>query len=92
MSLFRAILEEELILLLMGLGSFLKDNIRHFGGIIAALITLYPFKSEFYWRILFGMGAIGVFPLILLRRRIPESPRWLYFKSNKMLVNIREKL
>lgn len=33
------------------------------------------------WRLMFLFGVIGIFSLVLMRRGVPESPRWLLIKN-----------
>lgn len=51
--------------------------------------ALTPLKC---WRLMFALGAIPAFIILLLRIKIPESPRWLVSKgkiekANEILVN-----
>jgi MFS family permease len=34
-------------------------------------------NPEYGWRLAFGLGAILGFAILLVRRHVPESPRWL---------------
>ena len=69
--------------------------IRHFGSLIASLASLVIYRSFNFknlWRILFLIGGIGSIPILILRRKIPESPRWLickgkYFK--KLIITVK---
>ena len=36
------------------------------------------FSADFGWRLAFGIGAVLGLAMILVRRNIPESPRWLF--------------
>ncbi|MEA2444095.1 MAG: hypothetical protein QOJ12_1387, partial [Thermoleophilales bacterium] len=49
-------------------------------GAIAALFLLDTtyFASDLGWRLAFGMGAIIGLGIMLVRRHVPESPRWLF--------------
>jgi MFS family permease len=44
-----------------------------------SIILLDPgfIGAEWGWRIAFGLGAILSFAILLVRRHVPESPRWL---------------
>lgn len=33
------------------------------------------------WRLMFLFGVFGIFSLVLMRRGVPESPRWLLLKN-----------
>ena len=58
------------------------DGTWHLGGVLAALLNL-SFGDFEQWRLLFGVGLIGILALICLRRSIPESPRWLIMRGRK---------
>ncbi|MEA2481780.1 MAG: hypothetical protein QOJ07_3702 [Thermoleophilaceae bacterium] len=49
-------------------------------GGVAALVLLNEslFAADLGWRLAFGMGAILGFAIMLVRRHVPESPRWLF--------------
>jgi MFS family permease len=36
------------------------------------------FASDIGWRLAFGIGAVLAFAILLVRRHVPESPRWLF--------------
>jgi putative MFS transporter len=36
-----------------------------------------------HWRLMFLFGWIGIVSLVLMRRNVPESPRWLILKNRK---------
>lgn len=48
-------------------------------GSIGALVVLHPgvLPPEIGWRAAFILGGVLAFGVLLLRRHIPESPRWL---------------
>ncbi len=48
-------------------------------GAAASLIFLNPkvLPHELGWRLCFGLGGILGFSVLLIRRHLPESPRWL---------------
>ena len=55
-------------------------NFWSLGAIAAALVTLYlvnVLPPQYGWRVAFGFGAIVALSTALMRRSIPESPRWL---------------
>jgi MFS family permease len=55
-------------------------NFWSLGAILAALVTLYLLNnlpSDLGWRAAFGFGAVIALCTGLVRRYIPESPRWL---------------
>jgi MFS family permease len=48
------------------------------GSLLSVAILNAPFLGTFYgWRVAFGLGAILGLAVLLLRRYVPESPRWL---------------
>src|SRR3954467_9393214 len=49
-------------------------------GAIGALLFLDEgiFASDVGWRLAFGIGAVLAFAILLVRRSVPESPRWLF--------------
>lgn len=50
------------------------------GGAAGALVLLNEsiFPANVGWRLSFGIGAIFGLVVLLIRRHIPESPRWLF--------------
>src|SRR5256714_3336439 len=48
-------------------------------GAALSIVLLDPLRvnPEYGWRIAFGLGAILGFAILLVRRHVPESPRWL---------------
>jgi MFS family permease len=50
------------------------------GGALAAVVLLDTalFAADFGWRLAFGLGAALGFGILLVRRHVPESPRWLF--------------
>ncbi len=44
-----------------------------------SIVLLHPgfIGPEWGWRIAFGLGGILAFAILLVRRHVPESPRWL---------------
>ena len=48
------------------------------GSLLSVVILNAAFLGTFYgWRVAFGLGAILALAVLLLRRYVPESPRWL---------------
>src|ERR687886_824374 len=47
---------------------------------LAALVLLDPalFPLNIGWRLAFGLAALMGFGILLVRRNVPESPRWLF--------------
>ncbi|QWF23839.1 MFS transporter [Nocardioides sp. LMS-CY] len=50
------------------------------GGALLTIPLLDPtvISAEWGWRLAFGLGAILAFGILLVRRNVPESPRWLF--------------
>jgi MFS family permease len=58
------------------------------GAAIGALATLLLldtsiFARDFGWRLAFGAGAIIGLGILLVRRHVPESPRWLFIHGHE---------
>ncbi|WP_307831031.1 MFS transporter [Nucisporomicrobium flavum] len=49
-------------------------------GSLASVALLRPewFPIDIGWRLAFGLAAIMGFAILLVRRHVPESPRWLF--------------
>jgi MFS family permease len=47
---------------------------------VAALNTLSPFLN---WRVCFGLGFILGLAILIVRRSVPESPRWLFIHGRE---------
>jgi MFS family permease len=47
------------------------------------LLSTSMFASDFGWRLAFGMGAILGLGILLVRRHVPESPRWLFIHGRE---------
>jgi MFS family permease len=49
-------------------------------GAALTLLLLDPalFPADVGWRVAFGLGAVFGLVILLVRRHLPESPRWLY--------------
>lgn len=58
------------------------DGSWHIGGIAASLISM-GMNTEKLWKWMFGLGLFGVLPIVILRRYVPESPRWLLTKGRE---------
>jgi MFS family permease len=55
------------------------------GGALLSLLFLDPsiFPVDLGWRLTFGLGAVLGVGVLLTRRLVPESPRWLMIKGRK---------
>jgi MFS family permease len=54
------------------------------GGVAALLFldkSLFP--ADVGWRLAFGIGALLAFAILLVRRHVPESPRWLFIHGRE---------
>lgn len=56
------------------------DGTWHLGGTMASLLTMAVGETS-SWRSMFLVGVLGVLSLLLMRRGVPESPRWLLTKQ-----------
>jgi MFS family permease len=54
-------------------------------GGLAALLLLDPaiFPRDVGWRLAFGAGAILGLGILIVRRHVPESPRWLFLHGRE---------
>ena len=55
------------------------------GGAVGALLLLDQsiFATDIGWRLAFGIGAIFGLAVLMVRRSIPESPRWLFIHGRE---------
>ncbi|MGV0789805.1 MFS transporter [Mycolicibacterium sp. XJ2] len=55
------------------------------GGAAGALVLLNTaiFPADIGWRIAFGIGAIFGLVILVVRRNVPESPRWLFIHGRE---------
>jgi MFS family permease len=58
-------------------GAFSLQAVGILIGALAGVIALEVFPHVDSWRIMVGIGVIPALAIIYLRRRVPESPRWL---------------
>ena len=54
------------------------------GGAVAAIALLDTalFAADVGWRLAFGIGALLGVGILLVRRNVPESPRWLFIHGH----------
>jgi MFS family permease len=54
-------------------------------GSAAALLVLDTaiFAENVGWRLAFGIGALLGLAMMLVRRKVPESPRWLFIHGRE---------
>ena len=54
-----------------------------FGAIGAYVLLLDVFPVNVGWRLAFGLGAVLGVGILLVRRHVPESPRWLFIHGHE---------
>jgi MFS family permease len=52
-------------------------------GSAAAIFFLSAFATDVGWRLCFGVGAVLGLAIMLVRRNVPESPRWLFIHGRE---------
>src|SRR3954470_10243811 len=54
-------------------------------GALASIVLLYKgiFAADVGWRLAFGLGAILGLGILIVRRSVPESPRWLFIHGRE---------
>jgi MFS family permease len=54
-------------------------------GAVAAIFLLDTdiFAADLGWRLAFGLGAVFGLAILLVRRQVPESPRWLFIHGRE---------
>jgi MFS family permease len=52
-------------------------------GSAAAIVFLSSFAPDLGWRLCFGVGAVLGLAIMLVRRSVPESPRWLFIHGRE---------
>jgi MFS family permease len=63
------------------------DGTWHLGGSFAAVLNMFLGEID-NWRHLFAIGIFGVLALLIMRRSIPESPRWLLLKKKYVQADL----
>jgi MFS family permease len=55
------------------------------GGALLTIPLLDPTKinPSLGWRLAFGLGAVLALGVLLVRRKVPESPRWLFIHGRE---------
>jgi MFS family permease len=62
-------------------GSFWLGTV--FAGALAwVLLNEDLFSANLGWRLAFGLGAVLGLGILLVRRKVPESPRWLFIHGH----------
>ncbi len=54
-----------------------------FGALGAYVLLMDIFPVDVGWRIAFGLGAVLGIGILLVRRHVPESPRWLFIHGRE---------
>ncbi len=52
-------------------------------GALLAVVALNSFAVNLGWRLCFGLGAVLGLGVLLVRRHVPESPRWLFIHGRE---------
>jgi MFS family permease len=53
------------------------------GSALALFLLSSVFPKDIGWRIAFGLGALLGLTIMLVRRHVPESPRWLFIHGKE---------
>lgn len=52
-------------------------------GALLSVVALHVFSSFLDWRVCFGLGFILGTAILIVRRHVPESPRWLFIHGRE---------
>ncbi len=52
-------------------------------GALLSVAALHIFSPLLNWRVCFGLGAILGTAILIVRRHVPESPRWLFIHGHE---------
>ncbi|MEA2148055.1 MAG: hypothetical protein QOG59_3642, partial [Solirubrobacteraceae bacterium] len=53
------------------------------GGALLSVVALNVFSPFLSWRICFGLGFVLGLAILIVRRHVPESPRWLFIHGHE---------
>jgi MFS family permease len=62
-------------------GSYWVGSAAGAGAALFFLSSIFP--TDIGWRITFGLGAVLALSIMLVRRNVPESPRWLFIHGRE---------
>src|SRR3954469_25881707 len=69
------------------------------GGSLLSIVALNTdiFAKDVGWRLTFALGAVLAFVILLVRRHVPESPRWLLIhgrdeEAERIVTSIEERV
>jgi MFS family permease len=72
------------------------------GTAFGAVLTVFLLNTEIFaadigWRLAFGLGAVLGLVILLVRRNVPESPRWMFIHgrdegAEKLVGSIEERI
>jgi MFS family permease len=63
-------------------GAFAFQAVGQVLGALVGLLILVTTQSESSWRWMLAFGAVPALLIVILRRGVPESPRWLAAQGN----------
>src|ERR1700761_7466100 len=52
-------------------------------GALLSVAALHVFSPLLNWRVCFGLGFVLGLAILIVRRRVPESPRWLFIHGRE---------
>jgi MFS family permease len=53
------------------------------GAVVSPFLLSSVFAKDIGWRLAFGLGAVLGVAILLVRRNVPESPRWLFIHGHE---------